>query len=252
MFALLTLSVVEAKVASDADMIACMDPYVTSTVPAAGATDVPVDVAPGFIWADDCFMGGVMTITLELDGELIAEEEIAVGGAGTGIARLTLADELLADTEYRMVVIDVIWGETEVFFTTGSEQVQGAVAPEVIRFTVEAWSTDFGFDLSSYLQAELGEDPDGLSILLLVDEDGEVLSATPDNEIWHSEPVEDLPEEYCLLIAQEDGAGVRTETVEACAVPELQRDIGRRCSTTPLGASMLAGLFGILLIRRES
>ncbi len=193
-----------------------------------------------------------MTITLELDGELVAEEEITVAGAGTGISRLPLADELLADTEYRLLVVDATWGETEVLFTTGSGQVQGAEAPEATGLTVDAWSSDSGFDLSSYLEAELGEDPDGLSILVLVDEDGEVLSVAPDGGFWYSDRVEELPDEYCLLIAQEDGAGVRTETVEACAVPELQRSGGRLCSTTPLGASMLAGLFGILLIRRES
>ena len=248
MITLLTLAFADADIAG----APCREPFVSSTLPAAGAGDVPLDVAPAFIWMDECGMSGSFQFALERDGERLAEERVDADGGLFGAGRLLLGEDLEADTEYLLVITaDGMDELTEVLFTTGSGYVQGAGDPELSGFLVDAWDRDDGLvGLSSMVDVTLGEDPDGLSLVLLLDPDGEVLGATDrDSRQYLYGTLDELPEQYCVSAVQEDGSGVRGDAVEICAVPAVEEQ--GICSTTPLGASMLAGLFGLLLARRR-
>lgn len=251
-----------ADAAAEMDMAPCMEAYVSATVPAAGATDVPVDVAPALIWADDCSMGGSFQLRLELDGELVAEHRVdAASGSRSGVGRMPLEQELLPNSEYRLVIQDS-WQETELLFTTGEGLVQGAAPPVVDSFSVEAWENGDGFSLSGSLSATQGADPDELSLLILRSLEGEVLAASDQTSswLWFNEFSQDVPEELCVELVQQDGAGTESDPVVSCAVPSIESGMG--CSTSPLnpsplnpsplGASLLIGLAGLLAVRRES
>ena len=87
-------------------------------------------------------------------------------------------------------------------------------------------------------------------MLLLRSEEGDLIAASADSSsIWFDQIVDVVPEEFCVSLTQQDGAGVESEPVVACAVPEV---IDSGCSTSPLGASMLIALAGLLMVRRRS
>jgi len=233
-------------------VLPCTGPYVGDTVPFAGATDVPVDVAPAIVWVDSCEDGGSLEIVLMQGDSLIAELSVDIdAGQSSGVGRL-LPGQLEPNTEYRLVYTHRWGDELESLFTTGEGLVQGAGGPEVLGFSARAWRQDGGFDLQCTLEAALGEDPDGLSVLVVSNEDGDVRAGLVDDRDgeggsveWFYDRVEERPEEYCVFVVQEDGAGVAGDAVEACTEPE------RGCSTAPLGASLFVGLLAMLLARRE-
>lgn len=244
-----------------ADLAPCPEPYVTDALPAAGALDVPVDVQPAILWRDDCSLGGSLQMFLEQDETLIAEHRVDLNeGHVSGVIRLD-AGELLPDTEYRLTARDSMDMETEWLFTTGSGRVQGTAAPEVTELTMQTWSSGEDFVVYTNLYAEVGEDPDALSVMLLLDADGSLLSAGTDaglvlldgREVLAEEPLE-----HCVYVVQEDGAGVRSEAVEACGEPELQEwgeegwGSQRMCSAAPLSLSFVTGLLALVAVGRRS
>ena len=240
----------------------CPDPYVTDAVPAAGALDVPVDVQPAILWRDDCVLGGSIQLTLEQGDALVAEHRVDLNaGRESGILRLD-AEELLPDTEYRLTARDSQDIETEWLFTTGSGRVQGTAAPEVTELTMQTWTSGDENVVYTSLYADIGDDPDGLSALVLLDADGEVLAADTDPE-WvllqaREVVAEEQPLEHCVYVVQEDGAGVRSEAVEACGEPELQDwdeegwGSQRMCSAAPLSLSFVTGLLALVAVGRRS
>ena len=252
---MLTLLIATASAAADMDMAPCGEPYVSGTIPAAGQQDVPLDIAPAFVWAEDCAEGGSFSVRLELEGEVIAQQTFTTAAASSGLERLFLDEDLQAHTEYLFVIEDS-WSEVEVAFTTGEGLVVGSEPPVVISASASASENQDGsYYVYTSVQAELGQDPDRSSVLLLVDADGGVLAASANSPAWMSDAVftETAPEEGCLLLAQEDGAGVRSEPVEACALAEIlpyRGGVGG-CSTGGLAASAWLGLVGLLALRRR-
>jgi len=239
----------------------CPDPYVTDALPAAGAFDVPVDVQPAILWRDDCSLGGSFQVFLEQDEMLIAEHRVDVNeGHVSGVIRLD-TEELLPDTEYRLTARDSRDIETEWLFTTGSGRVQGTSAPEVTELTMQTWSSGEDFVVYTNLYAEVGEDPDALSVIVLLDADGDVLSAGTDAGLVMldgREIVAEQPLEHCVYVVQEDGSGVRSEAVEACGEPEVQEwgeegwGSQRMCSAAPLSLSFVTALLALVAVGRRS
>ncbi len=241
---------------ADEDMAPCGEPYVTGTVPAAGQADVPLDIAPAFVWYEDCGEGGSFTARLEQDGQVLAEETFQTAGQSSGLARLVLDADLQANTAYLFVIEDS-WSEVEVAFTSGEGLVVGSEPPVVISASAAASENQDGsYYVYTTVQAELGQDPDQSSVLLLVDADGGILAASTSSPAWMSDAVftETAPEEGCLLLAQEDGAGVRSEPLEACAPAELLPYRGGTvgCSAGGLAASVWLALAGLVALRRRN
>jgi hypothetical protein len=234
------------------DMAPCMDPYVVSMFPEAGDVDVPMDMAPAFIWASDCGLTGEFQMVLELDGERIAETRVDADGSSSGMGRLFPDAQLEAEAEYR-VVISGGWDEQEVLFTTGTELSQPTSAPEGSNYRVEAWDQGGGtFSMSITLSSVGGEDPDGQSLLVLRDsEDGVVAASTADaGGLWFNYTVDGEPtEEVCVSLTQEDASGLASEAQEFCMMPIIER--GGGCTTAPVGVPLVA-LFGLALgLRRR-
>lgn len=237
------------------DMAPCGEPYIVGTVPTAGQTEVPLDISPALIWAEDCGDGGVLNARLELDGQVLAEQQFVTEVGSNGMERLLLEEPLLPGTDYLFVIEDS-WSSVEIAFTTGEGLVVGAEPPVAISTEASTWADGDGFALWTSVEAEFGQDPDHSSVLLLVDADGGILAASSNNPSWMTarEHVSERPEEGCTLLAQEDGAGTRSEPIEACAEATLVGGghpdrLG--CSTGGLAATLGMALAGLLALRRR-
>ena len=244
--------------ASEMDMAPCMDPYVAGTTPRAGQQQVPLDLAPAFTWYDDCSAGGPFTARLLLGDELIAEQSFTAAAQASGLERMQLEEPLEPHTDYLLVIEQADWSSVEIAFRTGDGVVVGAEPPQAISTEATTWEADeSSYALDVGVQAEAGQDPDDLSVLLLVDADGGILAASSESAAWLSQRswVSELPEEGCLLLAQEDGAGLRSEAQEICTEAEfLEAATGTPfgvCSSSGLLASAWLGLAGLLALRRR-
>ncbi len=102
-----------------------------------------------------------------------------------------------------------------------------------------------------------GDDPDGLSVVLLVDDDGQPTNsrlADPDGVSLFSEQWTDQrPSELCFTVAQEDAAGTRTVLDPVCVEADVVRPplVGGRCSAAPLSFSLLSCLAGLVMALRR-
>jgi uncharacterized protein (TIGR03382 family) len=252
MFLLSLLSNSAAETVLDSPL-PCRGARVTATLPREGQTNVPLDITPALLWSDDCGEGGVVTVTLELDDEeatLVYEGSVTTSGGETGMERITLPETLSPNTDYWLTLRDDR-RTTEVPFTTGSTLTQGAQPPVVLSVAASTETRGEAWWLETKVRAEPGSDPDDSSVLLLVDEDGGILDASLDDpaRLSFEETRLSQPEEGCVLLAQEDGRGQRSEVVEACA--EAHREWGRGCSAAGLSASLALALSGLLLLRRR-
>ncbi len=252
MMVLSLLSVSSAQTVVDSAVI-CGGPRLADTLPRDGQTTVPLDIAPVLLWVDACGEGGVLEVVLELnDAEYTVVQEVVVTTAAgeEGMDRITLAEPLLPNTEYWLSVTD---GRrtTDVPFTTGSTLTQGAEPPVLLAVEASTSSSNDAWSLRTDVTAEPGADPDGSSLLLLLDQDGQVLDVSLDNPavLEHEETRLSQPTESCVFLAQEDGRGQRSETVEACA-GAVDRST-RGCSTLGLGAGLGLALSGLVLLHRR-
>jgi uncharacterized protein (TIGR03382 family) len=238
---------------ADADMMLapCMGPVVTATLPAAGATEVPVDALPAFVWHEDCGEAGDFKAELYLEGELVFEQHFPTAG-GVGLERLELDATLQPDSEY-LLHLSGVDQDLDVEFSTGQGAIQGAEAPTLVSVGTEAWKDGGLFYLYTDVEATTGADPDSLSALMLLDEQGELVDVDVQPRSWlsASSTSRSLPEELCFSLVQVDGLGAQSEPLETCSAPVFEGRMG--CSSAPVGASMLAGLLALLLtVRRRT
>ena len=243
--------------AADADlmMAPCMGPMVSQTLPAAGARQVPVDALPAFIWQEDCGEAGRFVAQLWQGEELVHEEVFDTPGGqeGVGLERLMLKELLLPETDY-LLRLSGPEGEQDIEFSTGTEQVVGAEPPELLDAQTQVSRYRWTFWAFTDLRVEQGEDPDALSALLLLDGEGRAVAASTQSPVvldhYVAGDIADLPEEICHSVVQVDGLGAESEPIEHCWNPE-DPGLFEGCSSAPAGASLLAGLCGMLLALRR-
>ena len=237
MLLFLSVAVAQQEMVIDTG-IGCSNSGATGVVPESGAIEVPVDVAPAVtvdLWC------GVASATRD----------------AAALLRLAPDEDLQPDTTYVFRAAPQIYGGTEtiVSFTTGSESTVGA-EPPTTGDAQATWYRDFG-TLSGTIEVVAGDDPDGLSVVLLVDDDGQPTNsrlADPDGVSLFSEQWTDQrPSELCFTVAQEDAAGTRTVLDPVCVEADVVRPplVGGRCSAAPLSFSLLSCLAGLVMALRR-
>lgn len=241
---------------ADADMMVapCMGPMVTATLPEAGATDVPVDALPAFIWQEDCGESGSFVGQLWLGEDLLFEETFLTDGpAQVGVERMMLVEVLEPNTEY-LLRLSGPEGDQDIAFTTGEHQVAGAAEPEIADVRTSVSRYRWTFWAYTDITVVAGEDPDAMSVLMLLNEDGTLVSAStqpnPVLDDYVAGDIGDLPEEICHTLIQEDALGAQSEPIESCWTPE-DPGLMEGCSSAPASGSLLAGLLGLLLAARR-
>ncbi len=252
MLLFLSVAVAQQEMVIDTG-IGCSNSGATGVVPESGAIEVPVDVAPAV--TVDLWCGGESyELSLETEGG-----EVVASATRDAAALLRLApdEDLQPDTTYVFRAAPQIYGGTEtiVSFTTGSESTVGA-EPPTTGDAQATWYRDFG-TLSGTIEVVAGDDPDGLSVVLLVDDDGQPTNsrlADPDGVSLFSEQWTDQrPSELCFTVAQEDAAGTRTVLDPVCVEADVVRPplVGGRCSAAPLSFSLLSCLAGLVMALRR-
>lgn len=258
MLLLSSVAMAQAFRAADMEIQACDDLFVFDSVPASGEV-VPYDTVPVAIFRGDCG-SSVWVMSVEDTEGVVFEQQIQASFTG-GSARIDEPEFLLdPDTEYVLRVTPVDgWGqEVEVGFSTSAELTQGALAPSAGEVNAVAQGDEEDWWVTGDIEVRAGEDADGLSVLMLLNDGGFPLyTARPDEQgqarlqlpmDW----MQQAPAEVCFAVAQEDGAGVRTALEPICVAPEIVVvPVGTRgCSTAPAGGLLLA-LFGLLGLRRR-
>jgi hypothetical protein len=266
---LLLLSALTAQAEPSAD-VACEPAYVARTLPALGATGVPLDARVVIDLEGDC--GGPTFYELGLYGidesgaEFLVESvEVPFVNINTLLV-LTPSDELAPNTDHvvRIVPSDG-WGEmTEISFTTGEGSVQGLGEgrPEVQRMSAETYDPRAALiDVTWSAEVKAAADPDGLSVLLALDPaDNETIweGAVPDVDqayfngwMSSSDPISEL----CVQFVQVDGAGAWSLPTESCAkiesYEEPKGELPWGCSGAAAPSSAALALFGLLTLRRR-
>lgn len=229
-------------------------------VPGAGMHEVPLDVAPAFVFSG-C---SVDSVTVELrdaeTGLALASRGYTFDGEDVLVA-LWPEQPLAMDHPWSLVSYhDPAYPDHSVDFMTGVELTVGVQGePEVAPAAGPAsW---FGGTLGARIRATAAPDPDGLSLLLVRDPElpGQVLSAAPysagEVELFVERLAEVPPAEWCLDVSQRDAAGRETEPQRVCleVVPEQEGGGGgcgllRKDETVAMAG--LLGLFGGLRRRR--
>ena len=143
---LLLLSVLSAQ-AEPAGDVACEAAYVARTLPALGATNLPVDARIVIDLEGDCggpsfYALGLYTFD-EAGAELLVESvEVPFVNINTLLV-ITPSDELAPNADYVVRILPSDgWGElTEISFTTGEGSVQGLgeARPEVLSMSAETY-----------------------------------------------------------------------------------------------------------------
>jgi MYXO-CTERM domain-containing protein len=270
MMSLLLLTALAHAEESIMDMAPC-GVWPSITAPAAGQADVAVDVVPAVIF-DGC--GGDAEFSLELrdvaDEALLGSATYHFSEGGNVFAEVVPDRPLTAQHAYHLVVLDEsAFAVADVGFTTGTGEVLGLDgAPDVNVEEAE------GIAVEGFVQVELEVmalvDPDNLSLLLVSDEgSSEVVlrGAAPSQGgstfLFVSKAVEgELPEEWCLEVAQRDGAGVRYPTESFCVPLNAESEGGKLaldcggCGSEPVpttrtDAAALAGLGTLFFWRRR-
>jgi hypothetical protein len=258
-----SIAMAQAFQAADMEIAeACDQLYVFDSVPASNEV-VPYDTVPAVIFRGDC--GSNVWILSVEDGEgVLVEQEVQASMTG-GSARIDEPEFLMEpDTDYilRITPIDG-WGqEVEVGFSTSSELSQGAMAPSPGVPEADAVGNEEGWWVAGDIDVRAGEDPDNLSVLMLLNDGGfPFYAARPDEQGQANlrlplDWMQQAPDEVCFTVAQEDAAGVRTTLEPVCVAPEVVVVplTERGCSTlSQVGGSggLLLALVGLLGLRRR-
>jgi hypothetical protein len=227
----------------------CMGASISGFLPPDGRTEVPTDVQPVALWTTGCLNEGTLYFELWGDEDFMGSASVDVD-RDAGVLRLVPEVELMPYTEY--AIYQDRWtpgteAEPVLRFTTGEHPATGAEAPEARFADATSERTDGGWQVNSRVEAELGYDPDALSVLVILDADGEQLGGSGSSGLFHLEQAFDQrPDQNCIFVVQEDGSGTRSEPIELCG--EVERG---GCSTAAGGAGLLATFFGLALSRRR-
>lgn len=274
MFALL-VSAALAVPALEEDM-ACMLLQVTRSIPANGATNVPIDADISLVLEGNC--GGAGTWDLEIldsSSTVIATATWTWDGSVPALAQFDLDEDLPADATLLLRAISGdpygYYGAFEASFDTGSGTLQpltGALAGEITEATWFRQSQS----ASVSVVVDAMADPNGLSLIRITGGPGSIVyidaadAAVLEPGLSWFEEAE--PTELCVDIVQIDGSGAESAPVTTCAEPEIVRGDdgggggGRGCfggsgdtvvvssETEPAGAMLLFG--GLFLLRRRT
>lgn len=234
----------------------CPSVQVTSSVPAAGAVDVPVDVHPSLIFDGQC--GGPaynLTVTDPATGSVLASLAWTLPATVPAVATLVPPAPLPPDTDLVLAATDVNAGYdlASIPFRTGAAEVvplQGTLIVEVL------WATVTRQEVSDLLTASVRvtpiDDPSGLSLVSLSGLHGSswyepVALSEPVTITWSAA---EAPAEVCFDAVQVDGAGNEIGPARDCAQLDPMHDIsGCGCdgSRAPVGL----GAVGLLLLTRR-
>lgn len=235
----------------------CPDEFLQETLPADGAEAVPVDVQPALL-SPGCADAWDFELTAE--GEPVVRDTVDE----SLLLRMDLGlYELAPDTLYTLTVSpsdDVDFFDA-VTFTTSGAPLQGLSGePEVAgaELIAEGAATK---QLTGQISVRPADDPDNLSVILLLDGAGDVeqvLFPSEDTVRFSIDEEFDGDASYCIRAAQDDGAGLRHFAEVVCEPVDVRdRDAFMTdpdptgCATASGGALGLLGLLGLLLGRRR-
>ncbi|MCB9675964.1 MAG: hypothetical protein H6737_12650 [Alphaproteobacteria bacterium] len=243
MIALVTLSALaKADVAFVCDLST-----LTATVPAADATDVPVDLAPLFLWEGDCGIDTPVTVTLSRAGEIgpVFTQDFEFGAFTSNGATWMLEPDwgtLDADTVYTVEITNP-YGEATLFgFTTGSRTAEsiaggapGVVIDDARQAKLNRWTHPIEVDLTLTSAGESG------GVFVLRDGGtavGVAITDAPTGTATVTWTVGEREREVCITAVQRDETGAwHGPSDETCA--KLQG--ARGCShTAPFALGWLA------------
>lgn len=256
--------------AMEADM-ACMPLQILQTIPATGASDVPVDTTFQLVFDGNCGGSTAWTFTIvnPSDDTVLASADWTWDGAVPSLASFDPEADLPANTALVLSATGAdgysYYGDVSVAFTTGAGTVQGLTGTLSAEVASATWYRDSS-------QAEVtvdvtpATDPDGLSLIHIVGGNSQVFvdAATvgqSDPMIWFTQAAE--PDELCVDVTQIDGAGRESEPVTACGEADIVGGPlggGMGCGggrnttvaqTEPASAALLLGGLGFLLRRRS-
>ncbi|MCB9758576.1 MAG: hypothetical protein H6739_01925 [Alphaproteobacteria bacterium] len=259
----------DAALVASGDMAPCMGTFVSDTRPLPESADVPVDARLVALLED----GGCptqATFTLQLiqvdEGQEVLLDE-ATGRVEldpiTSLLALEPSAELTPGQDYIFRILPPEgFGElVEIGFTAGDGVVTGPpeAAPDMEEFGSSYLKLDDGtFRVTLNASAIPAEDPDGLDLIMLIDDsDGAVLDVAGASDIpfLRGERIlDEAPDEVCVRAVQVDGAGREgPESEVMCGEPERIRNgpIARRCSTTGGFAGLFASLMGLMAATRR-
>jgi hypothetical protein len=240
--------------------IDCSGGSVTGTVPAPGATDVPIDIRLAALVVDHGCLTGVdwtFTLTRADSGALVAEAttaEAQLVEAALGELFPPVLDPLTA----YVFTVRQDFLVAEVGFTTGEGLVVGLDGVPMLTDVAAQWQREDGSvrvrgGTSLTWNAAPAADPDGLSILQIADDATERNHATSLAETgsgWMFWASDSLPAQVCPKVRQIDGKGVATAFSEPVCVDVTSA--GCQSARAPLTAlGMLGALLSVLLRNRR-
>lgn len=222
----LAAALAQSDEAAEMDM-ACMPLQISQTIPASGATNVPVDTTFSFVFDGSC--GGAANWTLQIvdpsDNSVVASSTWTWDGAVPALATFDPEANLPENTSLLLNATGdggYYYGDVSIPFTTGAGTVQGLTGTLTAEVISATWYRDSS-------QAEVGAavtpmtDPDGLSLLHVVGGNSQQFLSANDGLVepfvWFTLVAE--PEELCVDVSQIDGAGRESEPVTACAEAEI-------------------------------
>lgn len=253
MLSLLTLTAL-ARPAELAAPEECVVAQLSSSLPASGATEVPVDVVPFLVFEGNCGPAVPLTLTLSVaGGATVSQTQVDFAAfelAGETWLLEPTFPELEPSTDY---VLDIAseWDEPRsVSFTTGNDAASPLPAGSTPTLTLDSLDIEKdgfgGFLVSTEISLAAAGGGDGIS---MVRQDGEPRAILPTTESsatleWWTDS---RPSEVCLSVIERDATGIwHGPSEESC-----MKSSGLGCSHTP---PWLAGVFVLPLLglRRQS
>lgn len=234
----------------------CTRAYVVVSLPATGATDVPLDAVPALLLAGN----GVCSYiewTVTLTGGTTTQSQIHTAGR---LVEIFPEAPLEPNTDYvvRIEPADGAGEASEIGFRTGEALATGLVGIPAIQ-DLEVFMINTDGDIEGEGTILAADSSDGVPyIVALEDEAGfrYALQGTSAQTIPFALDIEGHgEEELCLYAAQRDILGEWFESAAACAVPEalVESDDANPCGgcATGGGGAGFGALIALLFIRRR-
>lgn len=227
--------------------ILCNGLQVVGTVPAAGATDVPIDARPALVFTDGCPTTTGFTVELTGPEGAVPGSFDASDLASTHLLELFPDAELAPDTDYTLSFGSETTERTTVAFRTGADRVEPLTGEPAVVTSELRWAAK---NLNVQATIHAIPDPTGLSVLTVTDgvhgSNAFLAEADGPTDIDLSWAQATRPEETCLTIAQIDGAGRRTEGVSGDCEPVPL------CATSPAAGALAAALGALAAVLRRA
>ncbi len=251
-----------SALAVPAEDMACEMIRVEQTLPADGASDVPLNAGFRLLFSPGCDGPSAWTVTLTAADEPV--EQVQVNG-GYEVADadvlVAFAAPFEADTDYVVLVVpNGGWGEPlSVAFTTGAANaVALSGAPAILSLDSEVANPEPGWWAGMiHFEASTLADASGLSVLRVLDvndnpikgEYGVSGAEVSGSFFWTQEENEEG--EGCFKVIQENAAGAVSPVSEVVCVALEAGPAAKRCAHTSGGLGWLSlGLLAVFGRRR--